>query len=64
MKNGRLLSSVLQLCVGLAAIIVYIVVEDRNELLVKWTVTLFLAITCIIRGAIGIATWIKSKKQA
>jgi uncharacterized membrane protein HdeD (DUF308 family) len=64
MKNGRLLSSVLQLCVGLAAIIVYIIVEDRNELLVKWTVTLFLAVTFIIRGAIGIATWIKSKKQA
>lgn len=64
MKNGRLLSSVLQLCVGLAAIIVYIIAEDRNELLIKWTVTLFLAVTFIIRGAIGVTTWIKSKKQA
>lgn len=64
MKNWHLLSSILQLCVGVAAVAAYIVVANHNEPLGKWTVTLFLAITFIIRGAIGVTTWIKSKKQA
>lgn len=64
MKNWRLVASILQLCVGVAAVVTYIIVANHNEPLGKWTVTLFLAIAYIVLGALGIADWIKAKKQA
>ena len=61
MNKWRLLSSVFQIVVGIAAIIAYVVIAVSGEALGKWTVTLLLAIAFVVIGAIGIADWNKSK---
>lgn len=63
MKMWRLLSSIFQLCIGVTAVAAYIVIALNNEPLGKWTVTLFLAIAFIVFGTIGIADWVKEKKN-
>ena len=62
MKKWRLLASIFQLCIGVAAVAAYIVIAFHDELLGKWTVTLVLAIAFIGLGIIGIADWVKEKK--
>ena len=61
MNKWRLLSSVFQIVVGIAAIIVYVVIAVSGEVLGKWTVTLLLAIAFVVIGVIGIIDWNKSK---
>lgn len=63
MNKWRLLSSVFQIVVGIAAIIAYVVIAVSGEALGKWTITLILAIAFLIMGVIGIVDWKKSKKQ-
>ena len=58
MKKWRLLSSIFQLCIGMAAVAAYIVIALNHEPIGKWTVTLVLAIAYIVLGTIGIADWI------
>ena len=61
MNKWRLLSSVFQIVVGIAAIIAYVVIAVSGEALSKWTVTLLLAIAFVVIGVIGIIDWNKSK---
>ena len=63
MSKWRLFSSIFQIAVGIAAIIAYIVIAASGEPLGKWTVTLLLAITFVVIGAIGIADWKKSNRK-
>ena len=63
MKKWRLLSSIFQLCIGVAAVAAYIVIAFNGEPLGKWTVTLVLAIAYVVLGAIGIVDWLKQKKM-
>ena len=61
MNKWRLLSSVFQIVVGIAAIIADVVIAVSGEALGKWTVTLLLAIAFVVIGVIGIIDWNKSK---
>lgn len=63
MKKWHLISSIFQLCIGIAAVAAYVAIANGGEPIGKWTVTLILAIAFIILGAIGIADWIKEKKR-
>ena len=63
MNKWRLLSSIFQIVVGIAAIVAYIVIAASGEPLGKWTVTLLLAIAFVVIGAIGIADWKKSNRK-
>ena len=59
----KLIASIVQLVVGIAAIISYIIIAISGEPMLKWTVTLILAIGFVIIGIIGIVDWIKAKKE-
>ena len=64
MKNAwKLIASIVQLVVGIAAIISHIIIAINREAMLKWTVTLILAIGFVIIGIIGIVDWIKAKKE-
>ena len=64
MKNAwKLIASIVQLVVGIAAIISHIIIAINGEAMLKWTVTLILAIGFVIIGIIGIVDWIKAKKE-
>ena len=54
-KKGRLFVSIFQLVIGLLAVVAFIVVAvTGGEDMVKWTVTLLLAIAYVVLGIIGI----------
>lgn len=59
----KLLTSIFQLCIGVAAVAAYIIIAFNNEPLGKWTITLVLAIAFIVLGAMGIAEWVYKKKH-
>ena len=59
----KLIASIVQLVVGIAAIISHIIIAINGEAMLKWTVTLILAIGFVIIGIIGIVDWIKAKKE-
>lgn len=61
MKKWPLISSVFQLCVGVAAVAAYVVLSLGGEPMGKWTITLLLAVAYIVLGIIGIADWRKEK---
>ena len=64
MKNAwKLIASIVQLVVGIAAIISYIIIAISGEPMLKWTVTLILAIGFVIVGIIGIVDWIRAKNN-
>lgn len=63
MKKRPLISSVFQLCIGIAAAVAYIIIATGGEPLGKWTVTLLLAIAFIVLGVIGITDWARQKKN-
>ena len=58
-----LIASIVQLVFGLAAVVSYFIIASFGEDMLKWTVTLVLAIGFIIIGVIGIVDWVKAKKQ-
>ena len=60
---GALIASIVQLVFGLAAVVSYFIIASFGEDMLKWTVTLVLAIGFIIIGVIGIVDWVKAKKQ-
>lgn len=59
----KLIASIVQLVVGIAAIISYIIIAISGEPMLKWTVTLILAIGFVIVGIIGIVDWIRAKNN-
>ncbi|MDI9540321.1 MAG: hypothetical protein QM204_02445 [Bacillota bacterium] len=61
MKKWPLFTSVLQLVVGIAAIIAYVYLVSVGESTGKWTITLFLAVGYVVLGIIGIIDYNKSK---
>ena len=64
MKNAwKLIASIVQLVVGIAAIISHIIIAINGEAMLKWTVTLILAIGFVIIGIIGIVDWIRAKNN-
>lgn len=60
-SKWNLISSIIQLVFGILAIIAFIVIAIRGEVMTKWIITLFLAIAFVIIGIIGIIDY-KSKK--
>ncbi len=64
MRNvWKLIASIAQLVVGIASIVSYIIIAINGEPMLKWTITLILAIGFFVIGIIGIIDWIKSRKQ-
>lgn len=60
-SKWNLISSIIQLVFGVLAIIAFIVIAISGEVMIKWIITLFLAIAFVIIGIIGIIDY-KSKK--
>lgn len=60
MKKWSFMTSVFQLCVGIAGVAAYVVLAAGGEPLGKWTVTLLLSVAFIALGVLGI--WQKNKK--
>lgn len=56
-----LISSIIQLVFGILAIIAFIILAINGEFIVRWIITLLLAIAFVIIGIIGIMNY-KSKK--
>ncbi len=58
-----LIASIVQLVFGLAAVVSYFIIASFGEDMLKWTVTLVLAIGFIVIGVIGIVDWIKARNK-
>ena len=62
MKSRRnLILSILQVVIGILAIAAFVVAAINGENMLKWTVTLILAIAYVVLGIIGIVDY-KSDK--
>ena len=60
MKNKwQLISSIIQLIVGLLSIIAFIILAINGEIITRWIITLLLAIAFVIIGIIGIIDYKK-----
>lgn len=53
-SKWNLISSIIQLVVGILAIIAFIIIAVRGENMTRWIVTLILAIAFVVLGVIGI----------
>ena len=53
-SKWNLISSIIQLVVGILAIIVFIIVFVTGENMTRWIVTLILALAYVVLGIIGI----------
>ena len=53
-SKWNLISSIIQLLVGILAIIVFIIIAVSGENMTRWIVTLILAIAFVVLGIIGI----------
>lgn len=60
-SKWNLISPIVQLVVGVLAIIVFIMLAHDGEVMTKWIITLLLAIAFVVIGIIGIIDY-KSKK--
>lgn len=49
-----LISSILQVIVGLAAIVAFVVLAINGEIVTRWIITLVLAIAFVVMGIVGI----------
>ena len=63
MKKQNLFAAILQIVVGIAAIIAYIVIAASGEPLGKWTITLLLTIAFGVMGVINAIDYVKSNKK-
>lgn len=62
MKSKRnLIISIIQLVIGILAIVAFAVLGSGGENVSKWVITFFLAVAYVILGLIGIADY-KSNK--
>lgn len=53
-SKWSLICSIVQLVVGLLAIIAFIILAINGEIMTKWIITLLLAVAFVILGIIGI----------
>ena len=53
----QLFSSIFKLIIGIMAIIAFVIIGFGGENMVKWIVTLVLAIACVVMGIIGIVDY-------
>lgn len=53
-SKWNLISSIVQLVVGLLAIIAFIILAINGEIMTKWIISLLLSIAFVILGIIGI----------
>ena len=53
-SKWNLISSIIQLVIGILAIIAFIIIAISGEVMTKWIITLLLAIAFVIIGIIGI----------
>lgn len=60
-SKWNLISSIVQLVIGILAIVAFVVLSVSGENLIKWIITLLLAIAFVIVGAIGIIDYKKQK---
>ena len=60
-SKWNLISSIVQLVIGILAIVVFVVLSVSGENVIKWIITLLLAIAFVIVGAIGIIDYKKQK---
>ncbi len=60
-SKWNLISSIVQLVIGILAIVVFVVLSVSGENMIKWIITLLLAIAFVIVGAIGIIDYKKQK---
>ena len=60
-SKWNLISSIVQLVVGVLAIIAFIILAINGEIMTKWLITLLLSIAFVILGIIGIIDY-KSQK--
>ena len=56
-SRGQLFVSIFQLIVGIAAVIAFAIAVFSGENMVKWIITLILAIAFIVLGIIGIINY-------
>ena len=62
MKNKKtLILSIFQIVIGIFAILAFIIALINNENMKKWIITLFLAVSYVVLGVIGIIDY-KSKE--
>jgi len=61
-SKWNLISSIIQLVIGILAIIAFIIIAISGEVMTKWIITLLLAIAFVIIGIIGIRDY-KSKNN-
>lgn len=60
-SKWNLISSIVQLVIGILAIVAFVVLSVSGENMIKWIITLLLAIAFVIIGAIGIIDYKKQK---
>lgn len=66
MRNiWRLIAAIIQLAVGIVAITSYIIVINNAQIihLLRWRITLILAIGFVIIGSVGIIDWIVTERN-
>ena len=60
-SKWNLISSIVQLVIGILAIVAFVVLSVSGENMIKWIITLLLAIAFVIVGVIGIIDYKKQK---
>jgi len=60
-SKWQLFASIFQLIIGIMAILAFIIIWLSGENMIKWIITLILAIAFVVLGIIGIIAY-KSKK--
>ena len=61
-STWKLVSHILQLVIGAAGIISYVIIGVSGAPMLKQVITLILAIVFFVEGVIGIIGWLKAKK--
>ncbi len=61
-SKWQLFSSVFQITVGVLAIGAFLVLAWNGEDLLRWTVTLLLAIAYLVLGVLGVVDYLKNKR--
>ena len=60
-SKWNLISSIIQLVIGILAIIAFVIIALSGENMTRWIVTLLLAIAFVVLGTIGIIDYKKQK---
>lgn len=61
-SKWNLISSIVQLVIGILAIVAFVVLLISGENMTRWIITLLLAIAFVIVGAIGIVDYNQAAK--